>query len=1620
MGGENGCGDEKNVTSSSVTNADGMDRFSIIQDLLPGSDVGNSIPLNQQNADKVVIEDEVEDGVVDNLGSVESMDGVLEPDSIVFRDRNFVGYPREPSNVETKPSGDYVVVGSIKFGLPFDDSWQSTYGTPLLKGLASSAGVPSDTVAITSLKSGVIATFRITPTPQRLDSANSLAQKLNVSFHRGEFMAQLVSNSFPQCNFTVVEAPKAVEVMLPVDISLGYASSYKQYTTQTYIVSERETVTSIASKFQITPALLVSFNEDVADPSMLQAGDVLFIPTPQMMKISTVSTLESPLEGGAEIVIKGSGFVYPAHCKFGDIITRATHVVEDTLVCVTPEQREPGLYALSVSDGKGGFQDSSLLFHYTVGMIPFCDEPGARPAWCRPRLAILSVVPLRIPQDTDTTVVVTGTGFNASTICTFDGVVASTTVLSRTKVECTFASHGPGVVRVTVNQGSVAAATQYDIVVFSTLTVSSIEPNNGPEMGGVVVKAVGTTFKSGCMCRFNDMLVPAKIVDSSHLECVAPASEAKIVNFDVSNDGKFFSPDVIHFEYTFLKVDNISETEGPVEGGNIVTLYGYGFYPGSWCKFGTIKVLAEYQSLSELRCRVPAQEESKSVHVSVSLDGVRSWTEGDIVYDYVAVINELRPFEGRVYGGEEIQVLGTGFSKFCGYICQFGANVIPAVVVSTTQVTCVSPPGIVGPVDFVLESKSRRYTRNVKNQKLTFTYVPLGSVDVFGVFPAFTDVRNDATVVTVTGSGFVAGTICRFGDKSAMSTYVNDHEINCVAPMRELAEIVPVTVSHDGGRTWSGVLSYFEYRGVVQSLSPPLGYVEGGNDILVTGYGFNYRMMLCVFGNRVVPANVNSQYSATCTVPVSEGPAKVPFAMTCNKTTMYDPYLEFQFKRPQADQWGSWYVYSLNPHFIAESVSPKVGSTTGGYDVTVSGEGFDETAQCLFGNIAVKAVFLDAATVRCVAPSHVPGDVEFRVQVFNQTTGYNVSVLAAPFTFHAPTLTKVEPSSGSIKGGMSVHVTGEFLNGASSCYFGTRKATIKSSTDNVVECELPAGEVSETVAVTLDYGISGSSVGEVLFVYEAVVDAIEPTGAYVLTSNQMLTFRGAGFNGEPLQCQFDQDTFVPATVVSKFEVKCSIPFIHAPRVGNVNLVNQNKVSVGKVFNLVYNPVVQDIHPSSGATTGGSSVVVLGSGFSSVEECAFGDKHVKATVISDIMVRCTAPASQTGVVQVKLVSSTFSSSSAAFTFKVMNTRVLSIYPTAGSPTGGSLVSIHGEGFTMDGFCKFGTQEVPVNFISPTFVQCFSPPRNDDSDSVTVEVSQLGNGDGYSFDGLIFSYHPDVSTVVSVEPAWAEAGDTIEVIGTGFIENSTCFFGGRKTDSATYVGPSLLRCTVPKVAGKSEEIVQVATETSALPGGHVVFHYLRSSEAEQSISVSEIKPAAGSSVGGTVLTVTGLNFPDNAQCRFGDLYVPAVVESSKQLTCTSPQHNPATVVLEIVSPDHSKFSSSMQKFTFNPTAAQIAGNNGVNPGLPGLESVRPEIGKAGDTITLSGRNFSSVGFCVFEDETGISTKSTATAQDSSAHVSCSVPEKLSGMSTNVSVKYLSIDGVVSQSVLFTYAS
>ncbi len=156
------------------------------------------------------------------------------------------------------------------------------------------------------------------------------------------------------------------------------------------------------------------------------------------------------------------------------------------------------------------------------------------------------------------------------------------------------------------------------------------------------------------------------------------------------------------------------------------------------------------------------------------------------------------------------------------------------------------------------------------------------------------------------------------------------------------------------------------------------------------------------------------------------------------------------------------------------------------------------------------------------------------------------------------------------------------------------------------------------------------------------------------------------------------------------------------------------------------PAVTALSVQSGPASGGTQIVIDGSGFGSSSTVKFGSTAATSVVVlSPGSLDATAPAG-TGTADVTVTSNGATSATSAadrFTYVVAPT-VKKVSPASGSPVGGTTVTIKGKGFDLTDGVLFGTQPAgEVTFVSSTKLMATAPPEVGPS---PVDIQVVGSG------------------------------------------------------------------------------------------------------------------------------------------------------------------------------------------------------------------------------------------------------------------------------------------------------
>jgi sugar lactone lactonase YvrE len=335
-----------------------------------------------------------------------------------------------------------------------------------------------------------------------------------------------------------------------------------------------------------------------------------------------------------------------------------------------------------------------------------------------------------------------------------------------------------------------------------------------------------------------------------------------------------------------------------------------------------------------------------------------------------------------------------------------------------------------------------------------------------------------AQTIHIKGSDLGETKYLYFGEVAVEPLSVGGSEIVAVAPAHA-AGTVDVRARTEGGSTPLTAADQYTYGPpVVSAVTPNEGSLGGGNTVTIRGLGFNGAEKV-LFGSKSATFSVGGAGSEiTATVPAGEALGAVAVRVVGPGGT-------------SAESSNDDYSYVQVPS--VGSVSPESGPEAGEAQVTIRGSGLNGATSVMFGLSPAQIRSDSASELTVIAPAGA-GTVNVRVgNVLGESPvsasdryTYNIGTLSAP------TITNVQPDAGSLAGGTEVIISGTNLNGASEVLFGSTPAksfTVDSA--SMISAVSPAAASAGTVAVSVrtPAGLSGPSAGA-QFSYRVVGPAV--------------------------------------------------------------------------------------------------------------------------------------------------------------------------------------------------------------------------------------------------------------------------------------------------------------------------------------------------------------------------------------------------------------------------------------------------------------------------------------------------------------------------------------------------
>ena len=622
-----------------------------------------------------------------------------------------------------------------------------------------------------------------------------------------------------------------------------------------------------------------------------------------------------------------------------------------------------------------------------------------------------------------TTVTISGEWFMEGATVTFGGNVAEIVRLSFTKVEVItplLTTKQPKAVDVVIANPDGQSDTKVDDFVYTeSPRIGNILPISGTPAGGTEVAIEGQWFLEGITVKFGDKHATIKQVSTTTIEVATPSLEVEIpTKVDVIVKNPYGQRDKLVDEYIYTeapRVDTVSPSNGPPDGGTLVTILGQWFMEGATVSLGDSRATITQFSNDGIEILTPSVETEQPHQVDIVVsnpDGKIGRQIHGFIYTRAPRIDNIFPGSGTPQGGTVVKISGQWF--FERFDVTFGGEDAEIIRWSATEIQVTTPE--------LVTTEPKKVDVVVKNlygqsdlRTSAFTYTETPSIDK--ISPEFS-APEGGILVTITGKWFSDGAKVTFDTVPAKVTQSSTIAIEVLVPPLETDEPkkVDVIVENPNGQNAQRVGGFVYTKApLIEEISPVIGTSKGGTRVTIAGKWFMEDVAVTFDGNPVETVIWLSYTTLEVITPplVVENPTSVNVAII----NAYG----------QSDKLIDGFSYTEAP--LIEEISPIGGTPKGGTQITISGKWFIDGSIVKIGEDEASEVKVKSDTeIIAVTP---PGSLGKKdVVVINPYS--QPGALPGGFEYReAPVIQRIQPIVGPLAGNTRLTINGSgFVDGA--------------------------------------------------------------------------------------------------------------------------------------------------------------------------------------------------------------------------------------------------------------------------------------------------------------------------------------------------------------------------------------------------------------------------------------------------------------------------------------------------------------------------------------------------------------------------------------------------------------
>ena len=1161
-----------------------------------------------------------------------------------------------------------------------------------------------------------------------------------------------------------------------------------------------------------------------------------------------------------------------------------------------------------------------------------------------------------------------------------------------------------------VNVDGVNATRQNAFEFISNPTITEIDPREGSVLGGDTITIRGSDFQQGINVYFGTKR--ASRVDrrtSEVIEVVTPPYdtpgkvEVRVVNTD---GGEATTTEGNHYEYTQSKprISSVQPNEGSVIGGTDIVVTGENFRSGVKLYIDGIEV-KDLKRINEERLtgETPRnnREGSKDVRVVNPDRGEYILSDGFTYTRSEPKIIKVEPDNCTTVAQKLIKITGKNFIS--GAEVKIGDKLATEVNVEEiegsdeTIITARVPEGTPGRHLITVtnedegQAKYEYFTYTESRPKIiegpvNVDIYELLSEDELAGAALNTGSTYGGTVIEIEGEEFSHNVRVYIGGRPATNITVEKkfldgsnsdrHIIRAKTPPGELGERPLIIINPDEMQTETT----FQYikTPTITSITPNKGCTEGGDEIIITGSGFNTGaegVKLFIGGVNVPELNIKSSTEITATTPGNSDGKKDVVIINMNDLGSY--------------RFSEGFTYELPPSSpIIESIQPETGPVSGGNEIEIKGIDLRSGIKVYFGDEIAEVVNIETIEengttkniVRCIAPANISGEVD--VKVVNHDG--NSYIVENGYTYKIPeralTVSSITPSSGLDEGDTFVTIRGtNFIKPVrvstidGTIIYKTTNITIggndiknlivedsrkitgytpggpEGSHDVIVKIVHVKGDMREDGSLEIEEEISIKESVRLKngFTYklpqsEPIIEEITPSegptsgGTSVIITGEDFIDGAEVYFGD----YTDNRNKAPVVnVISPTKIEAYTPSTTRVGVRDVYVVNPDEGRAVYEDGFIYRGnvlIAVSITPNLGTVSGNVYATIKGANFIEGTKVNIGDEAAtNVTVIDPETITLSTPANTIGAKDV-IVYNQFGESRIRNGFLYYMDQsspyITHLLPNEGTSAGGEEVEIHGQDFRSDAMITFaGISALDVFAESPNLIRATTPPGIPG----TVDVG-ITNTDGGSYvlrDGFTYISNPIIEDIF---PNRGSINHEIPVTITGanFDPELKVYVDEEEVSYCRIVDDTTIKIRMPIRQSTGYADIVVRNPDSGEFTVRNGFRYMSPDEDDiPKINEFGIIPDRGTVEGGTVITINGRNFKEDAIIVIGDnLATNVKVENSTTITAITPpgtEGKKDVFVINLLSTGQAMVEDGFEYMTpsSRPTISSIIPNEGT---------------------------------------------------------------------------------------------